>query len=133
MPYLIYCTKACDIHHTNALCRVKFGAFFEYLTSRQHEQHFDRIASGHYACLLRHPDPQQPVELALSFDAVKDQTYFLAHLTQQQLAKVLFPLGSFTKVLGTACTASQPCLAMTAHSTVALAGPAACRLPPSAM
>eukprot|EP00891_Asterochloris_glomerata_P002989 jgi/Astpho2/2989/Aster-x1107 len=83
----------------DVLCnsRVKFGAFFEHLTSRQHGQQFDRIASGHYACLLRHPDPEQPVELALSPDAVKDQTYFLAHLTQQQLARVLFPLGSFTK------------------------------------
>lgn len=47
------------------------------------------------------------MELALSPDAVKDQTYFLAHLTQQQLARVLFPLGSFTKVLSD-CMHSLP-------------------------
>ncbi len=31
-------------------------------------------------------------------DAVKDQTYFLAHLSQQQLARTIFPLGRLTKV-----------------------------------
>lgn len=37
------------------------------------------------------------VQLALTPDEVKDQTYFLAHLTQKQLQRVLFPLGPFTK------------------------------------
>ena len=30
-------------------------------------------------------------------DASKDQTYFLFGLTQEQLARTLFPLGGFTK------------------------------------
>src|SRR6202000_1332728 len=30
-------------------------------------------------------------------DAAKDQTYFLFGLTQEQLARTLFPLGGFTK------------------------------------
>lgn len=37
------------------------------------------------------------VRLLLSPDAVKDQTYFLCALTQDQLRKALFPLGGYTK------------------------------------
>lgn len=68
--------------------RVKFGAFQEYLECK-HGERFDRIASGHYARVLR--EPQGPLaseppltRLALTSDAVKDQTYFLAHLSQVQ-------------------------------------------------
>jgi hypothetical protein len=39
----------------------------------------------------------RPVQLCLTADAVKDQTYFLAHLTQQQLSRVMFPLAPLTK------------------------------------
>ena len=82
---------------SDGFCRVKFGAFYEYLESQQDQKH-DRIASGHYARLIRHDGAGQQVQLALAPDAVKDQTYFLAHLTQQQLSKVMFPLGHLTKV-----------------------------------
>ena len=69
--------------------RIKFGAFLEAVGGE-----FSKIASGHYGRvdffkgayrLFRSPDP------------VKDQTYFLAHLSQDQLRRVLFPLGSMTK------------------------------------
>lgn len=68
------------------LCRVKFGAFQEYL-EREHGERFDRIASGHYARVLREPQgapgSEPPLSrLALTSDDVKDQTYFLAHLSQ---------------------------------------------------
>jgi len=79
------------------LCRVKFGAFYEYLAGHQPHK-FDRIASGHYARIIRGDEPDEPVRLALAPDAVKDQTYFLAHLTQAQLSRVMFPLGSLNKV-----------------------------------
>ena len=93
-----------DIRLTlTSYCRVKFGAFYEFLVAN-HGHEFDRVASGHYARILRNPVagdpvtvgseqpvcPEQPVRLALTPDAVKDQTYFLAHLTQQQLSRVLF-------------------------------------------
>ncbi|CAG9462001.1 unnamed protein product [Pedinophyceae sp. YPF-701] len=83
----------------DVLCnsRVKFGAFFEYL-EQHHGQDFDRVASGHYAALQR-PEGSAagPVRLAMTPDDVKDQTYFLAGLTQAQLARCMFPLGPLTK------------------------------------
>lgn len=90
--------KAGRTPNPDILCnsRVKFGAFYEYL-SEQQDGNFDRIASGHYARILRADDPDEPVRLALAPDPVKDQTYFLAHLSQIQLSKVMFPLGHLTK------------------------------------
>jgi tRNA (5-methylaminomethyl-2-thiouridylate)-methyltransferase len=85
----------------DVLCnsRVKFGAFFEHLTEleRKGGEPFDRVASGHYARLERAPPGGPPPRLALTPDAVKDQTYFLAHLAPPQLARLLFPLGALTK------------------------------------
>lgn len=40
---------------------------------------------------------QVSAHLALTPDAVKDQTYFLAHLSQEQLSRCMFPLGPLTK------------------------------------
>ncbi|GAX81421.1 hypothetical protein CEUSTIGMA_g8851.t1 [Chlamydomonas eustigma] len=37
------------------------------------------------------------VRLVMTPDAVKDQTYFLAHLSRKQLQKVMFPLGPLNK------------------------------------
>jgi tRNA-specific 2-thiouridylase len=69
--------------------QVKFGAFYELFADQ-----FDAVATGHYAqtqaingitYLYQSPDP------------IKDQTYFLARLSQQQLQKALFPIGHMTK------------------------------------
>lgn len=80
-------------------CRVKFGAFYEHLEAHFGDS-FDRIGSGHYARLVRDPveAPASQVRLAMTPDAIKDQTYFLAHLSQEQLARTIFPLGTLTKV-----------------------------------
>jgi tRNA (5-methylaminomethyl-2-thiouridylate)-methyltransferase len=77
----------------DVLCnsRVKFGAFLEHLESEKEAGNkWDRVASGHYARMDRG-------RLALTPDAVKDQTYFLAHLAPSQLERTLFPLGALTK------------------------------------
>jgi len=80
----------------DVLCnsRVKFGAFYDHL-QECHSGQFDRVASGHYARLER--TPSGLVSLTMSSDAHKDQTYFLAHLSQAQLSRVMFPLGYLPK------------------------------------
>ena len=54
----------------------------------------DYIVTGHYARLIR----QNGRTLLYSApDKAKDQSYFLAGLTQHQLSHSLFPLGDYTK------------------------------------
>ncbi|XP_020526491.1 uncharacterized protein LOC18439991 isoform X2 [Amborella trichopoda] len=81
----------------DVLCntRIKFGAFLDAIGNMD----FDYVASGHYARVV-HPPPDQPdasSALELSADKVKDQTYFLSHLSQTQLNRLLFPLGCLSK------------------------------------
>lgn len=59
--------------------RVKFGAFLEHLEA-DHPGRFDRVASGHYAAVSR--DGAGAAVLSAASDPVKDQTYFLAFLSQ---------------------------------------------------
>ena len=69
--------------------RIKFGAFFDKIGDG-----FEKIATGHYAVLERiHSD----YYLKRAKDPVKDQTYFLSHLNQKQLARLIFPLGGLEK------------------------------------
>lgn len=70
--------------------RIKFGAFYNRIG-----KDFDRIVTGHYAQVTR--DLNGRVELRTSPDVMKDQTYFLAHLRQEQLKAVHFPVGKYTK------------------------------------
>jgi tRNA-specific 2-thiouridylase len=55
-----------------------------------------KIATGHYA-RLRFNSESGRYEMRTSVDSSKDQTYFLFGLTQQQLARTLFPLGGMIK------------------------------------
>ena len=89
--------------------RVKFGCFLEYID--ESGMVFDYVASGHYARLedeevqlptgVQQQQHQQYVgtkkRLFRAPDPVKDQSYFLCALTQQQLSKVLFPIGIYQK------------------------------------
>jgi len=56
----------------------------------------DKIATGHYA-RLSFDQASGRYQMRKSLDAGKDQTYFLWGLTQQQLARTLFPLGGMVK------------------------------------
>lgn len=67
----------------NAL--VKFGVFLEKI-----DADFDRVATGHYAQL-------EDGRLECAPDPVKDQTYFLARLSDSQLKRAMFPIGHLTK------------------------------------
>lgn len=88
---------------------VKFGAFLQYI-GKYHQ----KIATGHYASLLPSPwntpslanrlqamgfqeRSEYAVFLGRSPDSIKDQSYFLSNLKQEQLAKCLFPIGSLQK------------------------------------
>lgn len=56
----------------------------------------DRIATGHYARNEYDPRRGRWI-LKRPLDTAKDQTYFLFGLTQEQLSRTLFPLGTYTK------------------------------------
>ena len=55
-----------------------------------------QIATGHYA-RIRYDEASGRYQLLRAVDDSKDQTYFLFGLTQQQLARTLFPLGEMNK------------------------------------
>jgi tRNA-5-taurinomethyluridine 2-sulfurtransferase len=68
---------------------IKFGQFINKI-----DNSFEKVASGHYARVENFNDT---FLLKTSPDPIKDQTYFLAYLTQQQLSRVLFPIGTYKK------------------------------------
>jgi tRNA-specific 2-thiouridylase len=55
-----------------------------------------RIATGHYARISFDHNTGR-YQMRRSLDAAKDQTYFLFGLTQEQMARTMFPLGEYTK------------------------------------
>lgn len=75
----------------DVLCNqyVKFGAFYDAVGNA-----FDRIATGHYAARV---DGPHGAELHMTPDRIKDQTYFLCRLSQEQLNRCLFPIGTLQK------------------------------------
>lgn len=91
VAYTIAESRAGRTPNPDVLCNqfIKFGAFYDAI-----DPGFEKVATGHYAqaeeragtfFLRRAPDP------------VKDQTYFLARLSQAQLARALFPIGHLQK------------------------------------
>ncbi len=71
--------------------RIKFGA----LLRRVEAFGAERLATGHYADVRRGPSGR--CRLFKGIDVRKDQSYFLARLTQAQLARACFPLAALTK------------------------------------
>lgn len=69
---------------------------FEKLIRRAEELDFDYVVTGHYA-IIEYDENLQRYILKKATDITKDQSYVLYSLTQQQLAKTLFPLGKMTK------------------------------------
>jgi tRNA-uridine 2-sulfurtransferase len=68
---------------------------FETLLDRARGWDADALATGHYARTERAGDGR--VVLKRGADAAKDQSYFLFSLTQDQLARATFPVGSLDK------------------------------------
>lgn len=71
---------------------IKFGTLLEKALAAG----FDRVATGHYA-QVRYDTATGRYLLCKAADTAKDQTYFLACLSQYQLAHAAFPLGALTK------------------------------------
>jgi tRNA-specific 2-thiouridylase len=72
----------------DVLCNaeIKFRAFLDHAMRLGAE----KIATGHYA-------RTDGVRLLRGRDGAKDQSYFLHRLTQEQLARVMFPVGELKK------------------------------------
>ncbi len=68
---------------------IKFGAFLDHIDGS-----YDKIASGHYAQLK---EENGVFKLMRAPDPIKDQTYFLSGLSQEQLSCLIFPIGHLQK------------------------------------
>jgi len=71
---------------------IKFGVLLRFAQGLGAEC----LATGHYAMVRQ--DSLGRYRLLKGVDTRKDQSYFLARLSQAQLAKTRFPLGALTKV-----------------------------------
>ena len=69
---------------------IKFGIFLE----KALEMGADYIATGHYA---RIKNQELRIKILEAKDKSKDQCYFLCRLTQEQISRVIFPIGDLLK------------------------------------
>lgn len=71
---------------------------FEALMQKTRELGGDYLATGHYS-RVKHADPAGPERHLLyrAAELTKDQSYALYNLTQEQLGRLLLPLGGLTK------------------------------------
>ena len=76
----------------DVLCNaeIKFKAFLDHALRLG----ASRIATGHYARVRK---ADEGFELLRAADAAKDQSYFLHRLSQDQLSRVMFPVGAMKK------------------------------------
>ena len=69
---------------------------FDVLLQKAITLGYPYVVTGHYA-LIRHDEATGRYLLYRAVDKAKDQSYFLACLSQEQLQHVQFPLGELTK------------------------------------
>jgi tRNA-specific 2-thiouridylase len=91
VAYTIAEIKAGRTPNPDIFCnkQIKFGFFLDRIDSS-----FDKVATGHYAQVI---EENGVFYLKRAPDLVKDQTYFLSHLSQAQLSRALFPIGHLEK------------------------------------
>ncbi len=96
MSYFVNEYQAGRTPNPDVMCNqvVKFGLFYDWAI--QHD--FSYIATGHYAQsqTINLRQKKRPV-LLTSKDLHKDQTYFLHQIEEEQLPRVLFPIGHLLK------------------------------------
>jgi len=71
--------------------RIKFGRLLQEILAAG----CDFMATGHYARVVQ--GASGTFHLLQGLDPLKDQSYFLHRLTQEQLGRILMPLGGLTK------------------------------------
>lgn len=69
---------------------------FHYLMNKALGFEAELVATGHYASVVREKLSGR-LAVGRGADEAKDQSYFLFDLTQEQLAKIVFPLSGLTK------------------------------------
>ncbi|MEI0603815.1 tRNA 2-thiouridine(34) synthase MnmA [Brachyspira alvinipulli] len=74
--------------------QIKFMALFEAIEKQGLE--FDKFATGHYAGVKYDEDSKRYI-LLRGKNRIKDQSYFLYRLNQNQLSKIMFPMHENTK------------------------------------
>ena len=74
---------------------IKFDVFMDVALSLG----ADYVATGHYSRVKKNHNDENIIkyELHSGLDNTKDQSYFLCQLNQNQLSKILFPIGDLTK------------------------------------
>ena len=73
---------------------IKFDVFMDVALSLG----ADYVATGHYSRIKKNNiENSIKYELHSGLDKTKDQSYFLCQLNQNQLSKILFPIGDLTK------------------------------------
>ena len=70
---------------------IKFGYMIDYIKDKA-----DYVATGHYAKVI-HDEKTGRYYFKKSEDSSKDQTYMFYTLSQEQISKILMPLGEYQK------------------------------------
>lgn len=92
VDYFLAETKAGRTPNPCVVCneRIKFNFLFKKML----EMDADYVATGHYAKIQKKAGK---FHLYTSCDEEKDQTYFLYSLSQEQLGRILLPIGDYQK------------------------------------
>jgi tRNA-specific 2-thiouridylase len=94
IDYFLKEYKAGNTPNPCVLCNkeIKFGLILEKALSLG----ANFVATGHYARKIQNPKSKIQ-KLLVAKDKKKDQSYFLWMLNQDQLKRILFPIGNYTK------------------------------------
>jgi tRNA-specific 2-thiouridylase len=93
VDYLISEYKAGRTPNPDIICNqeIKFKVFLDHAL----EAGADKVATGHYARIYK--DEKGRKWLKAAKDKTKDQSYFLARISQEALNRTIFPLGELEK------------------------------------
>lgn len=97
VSYTIAECKAGRTPNPDIFCnqQIKFGEFYNKI-----DDSFEKVATGHYVQITENrksKNENRNFLLKKAPDLVKDQTYFLSYLSQEQLSRALFPIGHLKK------------------------------------